>query len=193
MADGKAGEAAATFHDLALAGDAEAAFNLALLFATGRGVPRNMAEAAYWAWRARLAGVHQAPVLLKTIWPRADASERMLIAQRLEAELVPLAEAGDGKAMLQLAAVLTEVREAPDLASAHIWLSLAATLGLPGASTARDQAFAALPPEDQAKADRVVLSAFSRLCDRLASDMPACLVVMTDDDSIIVGPAASPK
>ncbi|NEX45266.1 sel1 repeat family protein [Rhodobacter sp. ETT8] len=179
--EGRHGEAAAVFHDLARAGDAEAAFNLALLFATGVGLPQNRTEAAYWAWRARLADVRAADGLLARIWPLEDTARRDAIAQRLEADFLPLAQSGDGAAMLQLAAVLTVVREKPDLLRAHAWQSIAAALDVPGAVGARDATLAALPAPDKVRAQDEALIAFRDWC--IAQDKPqaaACRVVLLE-------------
>jgi hypothetical protein len=178
-AEGRHGAAAAAFHGLALAGDGVAAHNLALLFATGRGVPQNQTEALYWAWRARLDDVDAAEKLLARLWPQADAARRDVIAQRLEAGLMPFAEGGDGAAMLQLAAVLSIVRPVPDAQQAHAWQSMAAAMDVPGAVVARDATLASLAPQDRAAAQDHALVAFRDWCGRRGSAAPhACSVVV---------------
>jgi uncharacterized protein len=177
--EGRHGEAAAAFHALAMAGDGAAAYNLAALFATGRGIPQNETEALYWAWRARLAGVAQASALLGRLWPPPEAARRKAIADRLEAALLPLAEAGDGAAMLQLAAVLGVVRGAPDHRAAHAWQSIAATLNVPGAFAARDATLAGFPPAERAAVQDGALAAFRSWCERHEGNRPAaCDVVI---------------
>jgi uncharacterized protein len=177
-AEGRHGEAAAAFHGLALTGDGAAAFNLAALFATGRGIPQNDTEAAYWAWRARLAGVGAAQPLLNRLWPPPEEIRQQSISDRLEADLLPLAEAGDGAAMLQLAAVLGVVRALPDPRAAHAWQSIAAALDVPGAIAARDATLAAFAPADRAGVQDDALEAFRNWCDRQVAERPAACGVL---------------
>ncbi len=177
-AEGRHGEAAAVFHGLAMAGDSEAAYNLALLFATGRGMPQNDTEALYWAWRARLADVRAASALLDRLWPHPDEARRTIVSDRLEQVLRPQAEAGDGAAMLQLAAVLTVVRSAPDLTEAYGWQSLAAALDVPGAAAARDATLGLVPVDERAQVQDAALAMFKDWCSRQKpARTAACAVV----------------
>jgi TPR repeat protein len=178
-AEGRHGEAAAAFYSLATEGDGAAAYNLALLFATGRGVPQNRREALYWVWRARLEDVPAAPALLDRLWPSAGPALRKDIADRLELYVQPLAESGDGAAMLQLAAILTVVRAKPDPVTAHGWQSIAAALDVPGAIAARDQTLMSLPEADRAKAQDHALSQFGDWCQSQSDHRPpACVILM---------------
>jgi hypothetical protein len=178
-AEGRDGEAAAAFHGLAMAGDAEAAYNLALLFATGRGIPQNDTEALYWAWRARLADVHAASDLLDRLWPHPDEARRKIVSDRLEGVLRPVAEAGDGAAMLQLAAVLSVVRSEADLTEAYGWQSLAAALDVSGAVGARDATLAMVPVDERPKVQDAALAMFMDWCKRRTTGQPAaCAVVL---------------
>jgi uncharacterized protein len=176
--EGRHGEAAALFHGLALNGDGVAAYNLALLFATGRGLPQNDREARYWAWRARLSGVAGASALLGRLWPPDDGKQRKAIATRLEADLQPRAMAGEGAAMLQLAVVLETVRETPDRITAHSWQSIAAALDVPGALVARDETLSRLPASERAKAQDKALDAFAEWCKAQDQAPPACAILM---------------
>ena len=183
---GRHGQAAAGFHALAQAGDGEAAYNLALLFMTGQGVPQNQPEAAYWAWQARLAGVPQAEGILARLSDQLDAESRQGLAARLEAELTPRAMAGDGAAMLSLAVVLLHLRPMPDAAKAHAWQSIAAALDVPGAVAARDAGVRAMDDAQRRAAEAEAMAAFQAWCQDkgLAGDLdgemaapPACTVL----------------
>lgn len=177
-AAGRHGAAAAGFHALALTGDAEAAYNLALLFMTGQGVPQNHLEASYWAWRARLAGLTEAAVLVARLAERLDRVGQQAVADRLEAALSPLAAAGDGAAMLALAAVMQHVRPTPDPAGAHAWQSIAAALDVPGALAARDATVQVMEPAGRTRAEAQAMLAFQAWCrDRAAAAPAACAVV----------------
>jgi uncharacterized protein len=178
-AAGRHGAAAAGFHALALQGDAEAAYNLALLFMSGQGLPQNRTEASFWAWQARLAGLAQARLLLQRLTPQLDKAGQQSVADRLEARLSPLAAAGDGAAILSLAAVLHHVRPTPDLKQAYAWQSIAAALDVPGAVAARDATLRLIAPADRAQAESGALAAFQAWCQNRAAAMPpACTVVM---------------
>ena len=185
-AAGRHGQAAAGFHALAQTGDAEAAYNLAVLFLTGQGVPQNQPEAAYWAWRARLGGVPQAEVLVARLTDQLDAEARHVLAGRLEAALTPQARAGDGAAMLSLAAVMLHLRPTPDAVQAHAWQSIAAALDVPGAVEARDAGLRAMDSAHRRAAEAGAMVAFQTWCrDKgLAGDLdgevaapPACTVL----------------
>ena len=176
---GRHGAAAAGFHALALQGDAEAAYNLALLFMTGQGVPQNRIEASFWAWHARLGGLGQARLLLERLTPQLDKAGQQSVADRLTAKLTPQAEAGAGAAMLSLAAVLHHVRPTPDLMQAHAWQSIAAALDVPGAVAARDTTLRLIAPTDRPKAEAGAMAAFQTWCqNRTGATLPACTVVM---------------
>lgn len=177
--EGRHGEAAAAFYSLANDGDGAAAYNLALLFATGRGVPQNRREALYWVWRARLEGIPAAPDLLDRLWPSAGPALRKDIADRLELYVRPHAESGDGAAMLQLAAVLTVVRPKPDPVAAHGWQSIAAALDVPGAIAARDQTLMSLPEVDRAKAQDYALAQFGDWCQSQPDHRPPACTILT--------------
>jgi TPR repeat protein len=179
-AAGNYGAAAAGFHKLAEKGDAEAAHNLAILFASGRGLPQNSVEAAFWAWRARLAGLLQAAPLANHLMQDLTADRQAMVADRLEAALAPAAEAGDGAAMLALAAVLSAVRPQPDTATAHAWQSIAAALDVPGSIAARNATLEATAPEHRQKAQDQALTAFQGWCGRQAPKAPAACSAVTD-------------
>lgn len=183
---GRHGLAAAGFHALAVTGDAEAQFNLALLFATGQGLPQNAEEAALWAWRARLAGLEQAGPLAARLMDALPQERRGRLAARLEATLVPDAERGDGAAMLALAAVIALVRPEPDLVAAYGWQSIAAATDTPGAVVARNETFARIEPNARPEAQDHALAAFVAWCGTRAghagaAEAPACAAVAASD------------
>jgi len=164
-AEQRYGAAAAGFHNLARQGDATAAYNLAVLFATGRGVPRNDAEALYWAWQAWLAGVKAAPGLVAQLRDKVDRARQIAIAQRLEDGLSARAMGrDDGPAMLQLAAVLGRVRPRPDPVAAYAWQSLAAALDVPGAIAERDRTHQALSAPARVAAQDAAFALFAKWC-----------------------------
>lgn len=177
-AAGRHGAAAALFRELAAKGDPEAAHNLAVLFHTGRGVPQNHPEAAFWAWQARLSGVAAAQALIDRLMPLLPDDRRSALATRLEAAWQPLAEQGDGAAMLALATILVVVRPEPDATGAHAWRSVAAALDVPGAVAARDASLSAMDDAARLTAQDVALERFLDWCARQADAAPpACAAV----------------
>ena len=126
---GDAGRAAVLFKTLAEAGEAEAQFNLALLYAEGAGLPQNPREALYWAWRAQIAGIPRAEALSQRLTAALPDEARADLAERLERVLAPGIAAGDARAMFGLARVLLQLRPEPDAKRAYEWLAIAAALG----------------------------------------------------------------
>nr|WP_162623743.1 SEL1-like repeat protein [Paracoccus saliphilus] len=175
---GRYGAAAAGFFPLAQAGDGEAAYNLAVLYATGRGVPQNSTEAAFWALKAELTGLTGAGGLRRKLMDGLPQDTGDSIAARMEAELTPAARAGDGAAMLALAAILASVRSEPDPAAAHAWQSIAAALDVPGAVPARDASLTMIPAAERPAAQDQARLAFIDWCaDRGDAAPPNCAVV----------------
>jgi uncharacterized protein len=175
---GRFGAAAAGFFPLAQAGDAEAAYNLAVLYATGRGVPQNSTEAAFWALKAELIGLGGAGGLRRKLMDQLPQDTRDTIAARMEAELTPAAQSGDGAAMLALAAIAASVRSAPDPVAAHAWQSIAAALDVPGAVPARDSSLAMIPAAERPAAQDQARTAFIDWCAARGDVAPAnCAVV----------------
>jgi uncharacterized protein len=180
--DGQHAVAAASFHELARAGDATAAHNLAILFALGHGVPQNRTEAAYWAVTALLAGLDQAVPLADLMLSEISAADRDAVSARLDAKFAPLARQGDGAAMLAMAVILALVRPEPDLLAAYSWQSIAAALDVPGAAHARELTMSMMVPTQKAQAQAVAWQAFAQWCR--AQDMPtppSCTVIETSD------------
>ncbi len=171
---GDAGRAAVIFKTLAEAGDAEAQFNLALIYAEGAGLPQNPREALFWAWLARIEGVAPAEVLADKLQSALPPDACEALAARLEARLAPRVAEGDSAAMLGLARVLLHLRPKPDARRAYEWLAIAAALGQPEAARARDATLAAIPEKDRFKVQDGALEAFAVWCREAKNPAPAC-------------------
>lgn len=177
LRQGQAAEAARLYRDLAEQGVPEAQFNLALLYFDGQGLPQNHAETLYWAWRARLSGRGEALALLARTADLATPDLRATLAERLAADLQPRIEAGEGRAMLELAGVYLEVQPEPDPVQGFVWQALAAALGVPGAGAARDLTAAALPAEDRLKAEAAAAEQLATLCAKALKGSALCEAV----------------
>ncbi|RHZ93349.1 sel1 repeat family protein [Cereibacter sphaeroides] len=171
---GDAGRAAVLFKTLAEAGEPEAQFNLALLYAEGAGLPQNPREALYWAWRAQIAGIPRAEALSQRLTAALPDEARADLAERLERVLAPGIAAGDARAMFGLARVLLQLRPEPDAKRAYEWFAIAAALGLPEAQGARDAALAEVPEPDRFAVQDGALAAFAEWCRAASRPAVAC-------------------
>lgn len=174
LREGRAPEAAAIFLDLAQGGEAEAQFNLALLYLEGIGVPQNARESLYWGWRARLSGVPAAPALLARLAESATPDLREETAARINADLDPRITAGEGRAMLERSVVLSDLLPEPDLQGAYVWQALSAALGTPNAAPARDATLARIPAEDRLAAQEAAEAQLATLCAAAMQGQPIC-------------------
>jgi uncharacterized protein len=171
---GQMGQAAVIFHALAADGNGPAQYNLAVLFLNGSGVPQSTRDALYWAWRARLSGVAQAQALIAQLGETVSDDLRATTAARITADLDAAIRAGDGRAMLQLSVVLTELAPLPDLESAYIWQAISAALQTPNAAQGRDATFARLSPDARINAQDKAMEMLSGLCKAGMSGQPVC-------------------
>jgi localization factor PodJL len=113
----------------ALSGDAAAAYEVALRFAEGRGVPRSSEEAALWFERAAKQGLAPAQFRLGGFYEKGIGVKKNLVAAR---DLY-LAAAGKGnaKAMHNLAVLYAEGVDGPaDYSNAAHWFREAADRGM---------------------------------------------------------------
>jgi len=176
-AAGDTSRAAVLFADLARAGDPDAQFNLALIYHSGEGVPRNDREALYWAWRARIEGLPAAEPLIRMLTEQGAPGLGPSIAPRLLTDLQDALKAGHGHAMLGAALVMAQLSDPPDPEGAYLWQSLAAALGEPGAASARDETLAALPPESWADLEDRAMKKFGEWCATAIAPPMACKLV----------------
>ncbi|MGP3697159.1 sel1 repeat family protein [Rhodobacter sp. NSM] len=171
---GDPGRAAVLFKELAEAGEAEAQFNLALIYAEGAGLPQNPREALYWAWRAKLEGLSRAEELSARLQSLLPPDVLDGLASRLEADLGQRVADGEARAMFGLARVILQLRPEPDPKRAYEWLAIAAALGLPEALAARDAALAQVPEKDRFGVQDGALAAFADWCRSASRPAVAC-------------------
>lgn len=181
LAAGDATRGVAIFADLASAGDRQAQLNLAVLTARGTGIPQNDLDAAYWAWRARLAGLPEAlapsDALVARLAPEAVAT----LAERLAADMEALAAEGADWALLALARLELQLRPDPDMATAYEQATLAAALSVPGAAALRDALARDLDPATRLAAQGAATARFHGLCAGTAR--PGCPAVLDRPDA----------
>lgn len=113
----------------ALAGDASAAYEVAMRFADGRGVPPNSQEAVRWLERAAKQGFAPAEFRLGGLYEKGAGVKKSLVAARDFYRAA--ADKGHGKAMHNLAVLYAEgIDGAADYRSAAQWFRTAADHGV---------------------------------------------------------------
>jgi localization factor PodJL len=110
-------------------GDPAAAYEVAMRYVAGRGIPQNFAEAARWFERAAKHGIAPAQFRLGTLYEKGQGVRKDLDkAQRL---YLAAAEKGHAKAMHNLAVLYAEGYDGkPDYRSAAQWFRTAANYGV---------------------------------------------------------------
>ena len=113
----------------AVAGDAAAAYEVAVRFAEGRGVPANLEEAARWYERAAGRGLAPAQFRYASLLEKGQGVKKDLgKARRL---YLTAATKGHAKAMHNLAVLYAEgIEGKPDYATAALWFQKAAQRGI---------------------------------------------------------------
>ena len=113
----------------AMAGDPAAAFEIAVRFAEGRGVPVDLEEAARWYERAANRGLAPAQFRYASLLEKGQGVRKNLAqARRL---YLAAAAKGNGKAMHNLAVLYAEgIDGKPDYTTAVLWFRKAAQHGI---------------------------------------------------------------
>jgi localization factor PodJL len=119
----------ARLRNAAAAGDPAAAYEVAMRFMEGRGVPANLEEAAKWLERAASKGLVPAQFRYASMLEKGQGVRKDLVAaQKL---YVAAAAKGHAKAMHNLAVLYAEgVDGKPDYANAVLWFRKAADYGV---------------------------------------------------------------
>lgn len=167
---GQGGAAVAMFQKLAHAGDAAAQVNLAVMLARGQGLPQDEAAAAYWAWRARLAGETRATGLSDHLMTRLTEEACAALAARLLRDLTAQAERGEMQALVGLGRVEIEIRSPARLQEAALWFTLAAAFEVQHAMVLREVAMRDLEPAQRLSVQARARAEFTRWCRVLATD-----------------------
>jgi len=119
----------ARLRSAAVAGDGAAAYEVAVRFVEGRGVPVNLEDAAFWFERAASKGLAPAQFRYASLLEKGQGVRKDLVqARRL---YLAAASKGNGKAMHNLAVLYAEGAEGkPDYATAAQWFRKAAVRGI---------------------------------------------------------------
>jgi len=113
----------------AVAGDGAAAFEVAVRYADGRGVPASLDEAAIWFERAANKGLAPAQFRYASLLEKGQGVKKDLVQARKL--YLAAASKGNGKAMHNLAVLYAEgIDGKPDYATAAQWFRKASLLGI---------------------------------------------------------------
>ena len=175
---GDAASAASIYGDLAAAGDPHAQFNMALMFYAGEGVPQSYSDAFTWAWRAKLQGIVQAEVLIGRVSDAISNDTRTALAQTLSDELSERIRSGDGRAMLAMSLIQTDLLPRPNAVQSYVWQSMAVAVGMTNAAGLRDATFAGLSNRDKTLAQSEARIAFADWCATATKIIPSCTVLL---------------
>lgn len=173
---GQAAAAAAMFADLSHVGNRAAQVNLAVMQARGQGLPQDDQAAAYWAWRARLAGETRAIPLSDLLLERLTDTARRKLADRLTADLIALAELGADGNFAALGRVEAQLRSPPRLEEAAVWFTIGAAFEESGAVPLREVVVGGLDAAARLGVQERAREAFTLWCAKLdsASRPPTC-------------------
>ena len=167
---GQGAVAVAMFRQLAQAGDAAAQVNLAVMQARGQGLPQDEAMAAYWAWRARLAGETRAVGLSDHLMTRLTEDARAALAERLMQDLTAQVARGEMQALVGLGRIEMEIRSPARLQQAALWFTLAAGFEVRQAMVLREVVMRDLEPAQRLSVQVRAGADFSRWCGVLATE-----------------------
>lgn len=113
----------------AMGGDPGAAYEIAIRYAEGKGVPANLQAAAHWFERAASQGIVPAQYRLGSLYEKGRGVKKDLKAARQFYQSA--ADKGNGKAMHNLAVLFAEgVDGKPDYQAAMNWFRKAAARGV---------------------------------------------------------------
>ena len=116
------------FLPLADQGDAEAQFNLGVMYEIGNGVPQDFAEAAKWYRKAAEQGIAAAQSILGVMYHAGDGVPLDYVEAVKWHRMA--AEQGYARAQLQIGLMYRHGIGVPlDYVQAHIWFNLAAAQG----------------------------------------------------------------
>jgi len=122
-------EAYQIFSALADQGIPEAQFNLALLYSSGLGAPKNYRLALYWSWNAHLNDHDTAINRVNIIYELINEKLRNSVAQTIIDEIQVNAQAGDKSAPLKLGKTYLGLFVEPQNKPAYLWLSISQAYG----------------------------------------------------------------
>ena len=121
--------AARIFKELSEQDDFNSQYNYALLLQKGVGTPKDLKQALYWAWRARINGVDPAIALTADIAEFLSNKELEEAQSNLLEALMDDAKSGSPAAISGVAKTFFYVKEKPDHKDGYTWALVAQAFG----------------------------------------------------------------
>ena len=148
--NGNYSEAFEKFDTLANLGLHDAQYNLAVILKSGKGIPKDYAEALYWSWRARLGGVELAIDQSKELIDYVPEKVLKDIRTRVLNSLDERISEGDSSAIMRLANYFLVILDEPDYEKAYLWFLVSAALLQDGGLEGRDEV------EEQLESEKII-------------------------------------
>lgn len=139
---------------LAEEGHGGAQFNLGAMYRDGRGVPQDLAEAAWWFARSAESGHLRAQFALAVMYAEGEVVPKDFVEAAKWYGMA--AEQGHAQAQYNLGVLLANGEGgAKDLVNAMKWLQIAGGAGVDAAVVGRELLAADMVPDDITEADRL--------------------------------------
>ena len=156
-------EAFQIFERLASTGDADAQYNLSLLFLKGVGIPTNYKSALYWAWQSHINDYEKAFSQVEELLGIVPEVVRTEVSNETIDDLLIVARAGSKEATLDLTETYLELLNEPDFEQAYTWALIAQAYGLLDAADFLDRAADELDIETKIAQQAIASELFSTL------------------------------
>ena len=131
--------AADIFEELAVLGDIDAQFNLAILTRNGLGRAQNYSDALYWTWLSFAGGLEKSEKVLEKILELVPENSQVEIRSRVSAYILDQINSGDRKALMHYGRYYLDVLADADYNKAYLFYSIASAFGEQGAKEKRDK------------------------------------------------------
>jgi hypothetical protein len=131
--------AADIFEELALLGDNDAQFNLAILTRNGLGRAQNYSDALYWTWLSFAGGLKKSEKVLEKILELVPENTQQEIRARVSVYILNQINSGDRKALMYYGKYYLDILSDADYNKAYLFYSIASAFGEQGAKEKRDK------------------------------------------------------
>ena len=131
--------AADIFEELALLGDIDAQFNLAILTRNGLGRAQNYSDALYWTWLSFTGGLEKSEKVLEKILELVPEDSQQEISESVSSYILDQINSGNRKALMHYGKYYLDVLSDADYSKAYLFYSIASAFGEQGAKEKRDK------------------------------------------------------
>ena len=131
--------AADIFEELALAGDMDAQFNLAILTRNGLGRAQNYSEALYWTWLSFAGGLEKANKVLEKILELVPDDSHQEIREKVSLFILKKINSDDRAALMHMGKYYLDILADADYNKSYLFYSIASAFSEVGAKEKRDE------------------------------------------------------